>query len=112
MHMIDVERVMCYRALVASRGDNKTILYGMDDHLYVLNAIVAGRLFNDLDTLLDRPADCCYATVADMALHAKRGMALHSLAKDVQPSLMSAKLSSLLGYRCDYTLLDPLTKSN
>ena len=65
-----------------------------------------------LDTLLDRPADCCYATVADMALHAKRGMALHSLAKDVQPSLMSAKLSSLLGYRCDYTLLDPLTKSN
>ncbi len=48
MHMIDVERVMCYRALVASRGDNKTILYGMDDHLYVLNAIVAGRLFNDL----------------------------------------------------------------
>lgn len=50
MHMIDVERVMSYRALVAARGDSKTRLCSMDDHLYVQNAIVAGRLYDDLVT--------------------------------------------------------------
>ena len=48
IHIIDVERVMCYRALVAARGDNKTPLHPMDDHLYVQNAVVAGRLYDDL----------------------------------------------------------------
>jgi hypothetical protein len=50
IHMIDVERVMSYRALVAARGDNKTMLHSMDDHLYVQNAVVAGRLYDDLLT--------------------------------------------------------------
>lgn len=35
MHITDVERVMFYRALVASRGDSKTVIYPMDDALYV-----------------------------------------------------------------------------
>lgn len=48
MHITDAERVFCYRALVAGRGDGKTILHPMDDHLYVQNAIVAGRVYDDL----------------------------------------------------------------
>lgn len=48
IHMIDAERVFSYRALVAARGDSKTRLYSMDDHLYVQNAIVAGRVYDDL----------------------------------------------------------------
>jgi hypothetical protein len=48
IHIIDAERVFSYRALVASRGDDKVVLPHMDDHLYVQNAIVAGRLYDDL----------------------------------------------------------------
>jgi len=48
IHLIDAERVFSYRALVAARGDNKTPLHPMDDHLYVQNAIVAGRIYDDL----------------------------------------------------------------
>lgn len=47
-HITDGERVFCYRALVASRGDGKTILHPMNDHLYVENAQVAGRTYEDL----------------------------------------------------------------
>ena len=48
MHIIDVERVMAYRALVAARGDNKTLLYSMDDHLYMTNVNVDNRSMNDM----------------------------------------------------------------
>jgi hypothetical protein len=48
IHLIDAERVFSYRALVAARGDKKTKLHPMDDHLYVQNAVVAGRLYHDL----------------------------------------------------------------
>jgi len=48
MHIIDVERVMAYRALVAARGDTTTLLYSMDDHAYLANANVEGRLYADM----------------------------------------------------------------
>jgi DinB superfamily len=48
VHIADAERVFCYRALVAARGDDKTLLCSMDDHLYLRNAIVAGRLYDDV----------------------------------------------------------------
>jgi hypothetical protein len=48
IHLIDAERVFSYRALVAARGDKKTALQPMDDHLYVKSAAVDGRRFHDL----------------------------------------------------------------
>ena len=48
IHIIDAERVFAYRALVAGRGDDKVVLPYMDDHLYVKNAVVAGRIYDDL----------------------------------------------------------------
>lgn len=48
MHIIDVERVMCYRALVAARGDTTTVLYSMDENLYAENADVTHRTMDDL----------------------------------------------------------------
>lgn len=48
MHIIDVERVMCYRALVAARGDTTTVLYNMDENLYAENAEVAHRTIEDI----------------------------------------------------------------
>ncbi len=48
MHIIDVERVMFYRALVASRDDEKTIVYSMDDKLYAKNSGVEHLSFNEV----------------------------------------------------------------
>ncbi len=48
VHITDAERVFSYRALVAARGDKKTPLHPMDDHLYVQNAVVDGRIYDDL----------------------------------------------------------------
>ncbi len=48
MHMIDTERVMAYRALVAARGDSKTQLYGMDENAYAQNVNVTNRTMDDL----------------------------------------------------------------
>jgi hypothetical protein len=48
MHIIDVERVMSYRALVAARGDDKTLLYSMDDFLYQTNSNCESRTLSDL----------------------------------------------------------------
>jgi hypothetical protein len=42
-HVIDTDRVFSYRALVAARGDNKTMLHSMDENLYAANANVANR---------------------------------------------------------------------
>lgn len=47
-HIIDTERVMVYRALVAARGDRTTILHNMDEDLYAANADVSGRTLEDL----------------------------------------------------------------
>lgn len=48
MHIIDTERVMAYRALVAARGDGKTQLYSMDQNLYAQNVNVAKRTIDDM----------------------------------------------------------------
>jgi uncharacterized damage-inducible protein DinB len=37
MHIADAERVMCYRALVAARGDSTIILPNMEEDLYAAN---------------------------------------------------------------------------
>ena len=48
MHITDTERVMCYRALAAARGDNKTLLGNMEEDLYAANANVNERLLNSI----------------------------------------------------------------
>ncbi len=48
MHIIDVERIMAYHALVAARGDNTTPLHPMDDHLYMSNSNAGNRTLESL----------------------------------------------------------------
>lgn len=48
MHLIDTERVMAYRALTVSRGDNTSQLPNMDENLFASNVSVAGRSIEDL----------------------------------------------------------------
>ncbi len=43
MHILDTERVFSYRALVAARGDNQTLIYRMDEELYARNVEVSQR---------------------------------------------------------------------
>ena len=49
-HITDTERVMCYRALVAARGDKKTILQNMDENEYVAAVDVSGK---SMESLID-----------------------------------------------------------
>lgn len=48
MHITDTERVMCYRALVAARGDSKTILCNMEEDLYASNVDLTGRTLESI----------------------------------------------------------------
>ncbi len=48
MHIIDTERVMSYRALVAARGDSNSLLCSMDENAYALSANVTNRTMDDL----------------------------------------------------------------
>lgn len=48
MHIIDTERVMSYRALVAMRGDADTLLAPVDENLYARNVDVSNRSMKDL----------------------------------------------------------------
>ncbi|HEY1038728.1 MAG TPA: DinB family protein [Bacteroidia bacterium] len=48
MHIIDTERVMSFRVLVAVRGDNKTPLQPVDEDLYAANVDVSERTMNSL----------------------------------------------------------------
>lgn len=48
MHIIDTERVMSYRALVAARGDTNTVLHGMDENLYAETAPYSGRTMEEI----------------------------------------------------------------
>ncbi len=48
MHVTDTERVMSYRAFVAIRADNATVLCDMDENHYAANADVANRSLTSL----------------------------------------------------------------
>lgn len=48
MHIIDTERVMSYRALVAARGDKTTVLHGMDENLYAETAPYTERTMEEI----------------------------------------------------------------
>lgn len=48
MHIIDTERVMSYRVLVAMRGDATTPLSPVDENLYARNVDVSSRSMEDL----------------------------------------------------------------
>lgn len=48
MHIIDTERVMSYRSLVAIRGDDKTPLHNMDENMYAANVDVTNRTMDNL----------------------------------------------------------------
>ncbi len=47
-HLIDTERVMVYRALVAARGDKTTILHNYDENHYAANVDVSDRSLSDM----------------------------------------------------------------
>lgn len=61
MHLIDTERVMSYRALVAARGDSETPLHSMDENLYAANVDVSSRT---MDSLLNELKAVRAATIA------------------------------------------------
>jgi len=48
MHMIDTERGFSYRAIVCTRNDDKTPLYGMDEDFYAENVDVANISMKNL----------------------------------------------------------------
>lgn len=48
MHLIDVDRVFTYRALVAARGDSTTLLASMDEDDYARNVDVTNRSMESL----------------------------------------------------------------
>jgi hypothetical protein len=48
MHIIDTERVMSFRVLVAMRGDATTPLQPVDENLYAKNVDVSSRSMDDL----------------------------------------------------------------
>lgn len=50
MHIIDTERVMSYRALVAARGDNDAILCSMDENKYAEACPYSGR---SMESIID-----------------------------------------------------------
>ncbi|MBK6859500.1 MAG: DinB family protein [Saprospiraceae bacterium] len=48
LHIVDTERVMGYRALVAARGDDKSPLPSVDENLYAANADVSSRSLENI----------------------------------------------------------------
>jgi uncharacterized damage-inducible protein DinB len=48
MHLIDTERAFAFRAFVCMRGDQKTVLYGMDEVLYAANNSVENKTMAQL----------------------------------------------------------------
>ena len=50
MHLIDTDRILSYRALVCSRGDDKSLLPRADENLFAANIDVKNR---SVESLLD-----------------------------------------------------------
>ncbi|TAE50349.1 MAG: HD domain-containing protein [Bacteroidetes bacterium] len=48
MHLMDTERIMAYRALVASRMDSEAVLPNMDETVYAAHVDVSGRSLEDM----------------------------------------------------------------
>ena len=48
MHLMDTERGMSYRALIAARGDSEHLIQTLDEDLYAANAVVDNRSMDDL----------------------------------------------------------------
>jgi len=48
MHIMDTERGMSFRALVAARGDSENLLQPLDEDLYANNVVVDNRSMDDL----------------------------------------------------------------
>lgn len=48
MHIIDTERGFSYRAIICTRNDDKTPLYGMDEEFYAKNVDVTNISMNNL----------------------------------------------------------------
>ena len=48
LHIIDTERVMAYRALVAAHGDATSPLPSVDENLYAANADVSSRSLENI----------------------------------------------------------------
>ncbi len=48
MHLMDTERGMSYRALIAARGDSEHLIQTLDEDLYAANAVVDNRGMDDL----------------------------------------------------------------
>ncbi len=75
-HMIDVERVMAYRAVRFARND-KTELPGFDENLWAANANFAGRSIDDLVDELEvvRAATIHFAKHLSVEEQTRRGKA-------------------------------------
>lgn len=48
MHITDTERVMCFRALVAARGDSISVLCNMDEDSYAASVDLSGRTLENI----------------------------------------------------------------
>lgn len=48
MHITDTERVMCFRALVAARGDSTSVLCNMDEDSYAASVDLSGRTLENI----------------------------------------------------------------
>ncbi len=48
MHLVDTERGMSFRALLAARGDDQTPLYPMDEDMYANNVDTSARSMDSL----------------------------------------------------------------
>lgn len=48
MHLMDTERGMSYRALIAARGDSEHLIQTLDEDMYAANALVDNRSMDDL----------------------------------------------------------------
>lgn len=81
-HIIDTERVMIYRALVAARGDMKTVLHNMEEDEYAANADVSNvsmaELIDEFKTLRSS-SEKFYAHLSEQAEALKAATETHPI---------------------------------